>query len=184
VWDTVLGTEVTKLKGNFGVFAWSVAVSADGSRIYAGDIDGSVRIWDGASGAKLGEQLQTHRGWVSSLAVSADSALLVSYSSSWPRVARVWEVASRKCVRTISDGVPEHATSAQLLAAAGLVTRVSAQLSVEGDMIMLTPQGGGSATCLVFLDTRVDNAWVFDDSRRVLWVGLYSGGPFRIALVE
>jgi hypothetical protein len=28
------------------------------------------------------------------------------------------------------------------------------------------------------------DSWIFDDSRRVLWVGLRTGGPVRIALVE
>jgi hypothetical protein len=79
---------------------------------------------------------------------------LVSYSWSDNRAAKVWEVASRECVRTISDGLPNYATSAQLLAAAGLsAPPVGAQVNVDDDAILLTPQGGISATRLGMLGT-------------------------------
>jgi hypothetical protein len=57
------------------------------------------------------------------------------------------------------------------------------KISVDGNAILLTPQGGGSATRLGTLDTLVGKDWVFYESRRVFWVGLGYGGPFRIALI-
>jgi hypothetical protein len=72
------------------------------------------------------------------------------------RVARMWDVASRECVRTINEGALFHATRAELLAAAGLsVSPVGAQLSAFGDAIFLTPQNGGSAMRLGTLDTLI-----------------------------
>jgi hypothetical protein len=64
------------------------------------------------------------------------------------------------------------------------VLSVGAQISVADNGILLTPYDGGSATRLGTTDARIGRRWVFDKSRRVLWVGIGSGGPFRIALVE
>jgi hypothetical protein len=48
---------------------------------------------------------------------------------------------------------------------------------------MMTPHEGGSATRLGTLDTPA-NCWIFDESRRILWVGFAMGGPVRITLVK
>jgi hypothetical protein len=84
-----------------------------------------------------------------------------------------------------SEGLLFHSTSAQLLAAAGIEGVFRRRTNQRRwHEILLTLHGGSSATCLGTLDTSIANRWVFDESRRVLWVGLDSGGPFRIALIE
>jgi hypothetical protein len=55
---------------------------------------------------------------------------------------------------------------------------------VDDNTILLTRQGDGNATRLGTLDTGVYGRWMFVETRRVLWVGLPSGGLVRIALVE
>jgi hypothetical protein len=44
--------------------------------------------------------------------------------------------------------------------------------------------GRGSSSHLGTLEAGSDESWYFDEARRVLWVGMRSGGPVRIAIVE
>jgi WD40 repeat protein len=184
-WDIVSGTAAAKSMDVDRRRVRSVAVSVDGSHIYSGHEDGRVRVWDWTSGAAVGEPLEAHNGCVDALSVSADGSFFVSHSAN-DAVARVWDSASHESVRTILVmGLPRHANSAELLAAAGLSPPpVGARLSTERDAILLTSLDGGSATCLGTLHAGVNRNWLFDESRRVLWVGSESSGPFRIALVE
>ena len=55
---------------------YSVALSADGSRIVSGDDSNKVTIWDAATGDKLREM--TCGGEVYSVALSADGSRIVS----------------------------------------------------------------------------------------------------------
>jgi WD40 repeat protein len=184
VWDAVTGAPAAAPLLYDGVQVSSVAVSADGSRIFSGDYDGRVRMWDEVSGEAVGDPLDAHEGRVDAIAVRPDGAFLASYSElEWQ--ARVWDMASGALVRTIAEGVPLNASSAELRAAAGFsAPSARATITVDYGAIWLTPQDGGSASRLGTLDACVEDRWVFDASRRVLWIGLATGGPVRIALIE
>ena len=58
----------------------SVAISADGKTIVTGGFDGTVRRWDGQTGAAIGQPLTGHLQRVESVAISADGETIVSGS--------------------------------------------------------------------------------------------------------
>jgi hypothetical protein len=88
-------------------------------------------------------------------------------------------------LHTIEAVAPGVYTGVELLTVVGLLApQVGTKINIRSDAILLMPQDGGSATCLSTLDTSGKSCWVSDESQRVLWVGLPTGGPVRIAVVE
>jgi WD40 repeat protein len=68
----------------------SVNFSPDGARIVSGSDDGTVRLWDAASGAEL-TALRAHKQGVNSVGFSPDGARIVSGSRD--TTVRVWYVS-------------------------------------------------------------------------------------------
>ena len=58
---------------------WSMCVSADGSRLFSGSVDNTIKVWNVATGACL-QTLQGHAREVWSVCVSADGSRLFSGS--------------------------------------------------------------------------------------------------------
>ncbi|MCI0681721.1 MAG: WD40 repeat domain-containing protein [Gemmataceae bacterium] len=73
----------------------SVAISADGRRIVSGSSDGTVRVWDAATG-KEQFTLKGHQGYVTSVALSADGRRLGSAAGALngPGEVKVWDADS------------------------------------------------------------------------------------------
>ena len=71
----------------------SVAVTADGARAVSGGGDGTVRVWDLATGQQQAK-LTGHDGPVRSVAVTADGARAVSGGDDG--TVRVWDLATGK----------------------------------------------------------------------------------------
>ena len=72
----------------------SVAFSPDGKRIVSGSFDETIRIWDAATGAQIGEPLTGHTGDVESVAFSPDGKRIVSGSDD--KTIRIWDAATGK----------------------------------------------------------------------------------------
>ena len=81
----------------------TLAYSSDGTRLVTGGSDGTVTVWDSASGERLKEWTATNH-WIRRVAISPDGRRLVAVEKA---AARVWELESGKLIRTF----PEDATS-------------------------------------------------------------------------
>jgi hypothetical protein len=75
---------------------FSVAFSPDSKTLAAGAWDGSVRLWEPATGREI-RQFVGHAGWVRAVAFSPDGKTLASGGKD--RIIRLWETATGKELR-------------------------------------------------------------------------------------
>ena len=88
------GKETVTLRGHTDKVT-SLALSADGKRLFSGSYDNTIKVWD----PEVGKETLTLRGHtrsVTSLALSADSKRL--FSGSHDQTIKVWD---------LGDGMPK-----------------------------------------------------------------------------
>lgn len=78
--------------------AYGCAVSPDGAFVLSASEDGTLKLWDPASGEEL-RTLAGHGGWVRGCAVSPDGAFVLSASAD--KTLRLWDAASGQELRTL-----------------------------------------------------------------------------------
>ena len=74
----------------------SVRFSPDGRTLASASRDGSIILWDVATGRPVGLPFQGHSGWVMSVAFSPDGRVLASGSTDttvvlWDMAVEAWE---------------------------------------------------------------------------------------------
>jgi WD40 repeat protein len=79
-------------------FVRSVVFSPDGTKLASGSADGTVRVWDMATG-QVEHTLEGHSDWVWSVAFAPDGSKLASGSDD--RTVRVWDMTTGQVERTL-----------------------------------------------------------------------------------
>jgi WD40 repeat protein len=97
--DTVTGRPVGRPLQSAGAVS-SAAFSPDGRRVLTASVDGTARFWDATTGAPLGPPIRVG-GAASFAAYSPDGKRIVTADSG---TAKVWEVAGRRLLQTLSVG--------------------------------------------------------------------------------
>lgn len=90
------------LKGNEQAVR-SISFAPDGKMIAAGGDDGSVHVWDTATGKEL-YKLKGHTGIIRSVAFSPDGKLLLSAGQDATDAVKLWNTVTGKLVATFSGG--------------------------------------------------------------------------------
>jgi WD40 repeat protein len=84
-----------------GHWCTGVAISPDGKRVAAGCEDGTLKVWDSATGEEL-LTLRGHQGAIFGLTFSADGKLLASGGAKADTAIRVWEAATGRLLSTLT----------------------------------------------------------------------------------
>ena len=98
LWNTATECPRT-LEGHTGT-VYSVALSADGSRVVSGSWDNTVRLWNTATGECL-RTLEAHR----SVLGGAERGRVSGGVRIWDNTVRLWNTATGECLRTL-EGTP------------------------------------------------------------------------------
>jgi len=94
-WSSLLQT----LEGHTGPVN-AVAMSTNSKTVASASDDGTVRLWDAATGASL-QVLEGHNDWVNAVAFSADGKTVAS--ASYDGTVRLWDAAAGAALQTFKD---------------------------------------------------------------------------------
>ena len=137
----------------------SVAFSLDGKLVVLGSYDGTIKLWDTATGV-CERTLEGHSHWVSSIAFSPDGKLVAS--GSYDRTIKLWDIATGECKRTIET--PQDVSSMLFSSSGDQLNTDQGTFSISLGVLKTSsaPAGGSSFS--------VGGGWVLRDGQRLLWL--------------
>jgi WD40 repeat protein len=101
VWDTTTGSQLfPPLSGHKGQ-VWGVTFSPDGKFLATAGVDGTVKVWDAATG-QLDRTFPEHTSRVHVVAFSPDDGRLVA-SGGADQTVKVWERATGKVLHSSTE---------------------------------------------------------------------------------
>jgi WD40 repeat protein len=100
VFDVATGAAQKKLQAP-GKYLYTVAWSPDDALVAAAGAEGSISVWETASGREIDASLLKHRGVIYSVVFSPDGRFLAS--GGWDRTVRIWDTSTWKQVDRIID---------------------------------------------------------------------------------
>jgi len=95
-----LATPHRALTGHTGEVSAVVAAELDGRPMaISGGRDGTVRVWDLATGTPVGDPLTGHTDWVTAVAAAELDGRPVAISGSGDQTVRLWDLARHRAMR-------------------------------------------------------------------------------------
>ena len=100
LWQTIDGQSIARWQGHSGEVT-ALVFSPDGQWLLSASQDGSVRLWDAATGAER-RTLGLNLGWVHCAALSADGSLAAAGLWAQPGLIYVWDTQSGELKYTLN----------------------------------------------------------------------------------
>jgi WD40 repeat protein len=99
VWEVSTGRVVKTVEGGHADHVWQVALSPDGTTLATASRDGTLKLWDAATG-KERRSLKEHTASVSSVAFHPRGKVLAS--GSHDHTVRLWSATTGESIRTLT----------------------------------------------------------------------------------
>ncbi len=139
------------------------AITGDGTRVVSAGHDGTVRLWDTATGECL-RVMTGHEGGVTSCAITCDAARVAS--AGHDGTVRLWDTASGECLRVMTG----HRGEVRSCAITGDGTRL-VSAGADGTVRLWNTASGECLRVMTGHESKVASCAITGDGTRVVSTG-------------